>query len=448
MSQDLRTYLARLEQQGELVRIRKEVNPIHEVAAVMKRAAEKGAPALYFENIQGSDIHLVSNVHASLNRLAMAMHTSVEEINDTYRSRILSPIPPARVRGSGQPEKLESLSQLPIIKIHELDAGRYITAGAILAAHPDTGKINLSLHRMCPISDNEAGIYVSFTSDLGAYAKANKGKPLPVVVAIGLHPAFLLVSATRFPAEYNEIDIVGGLLMEGVRLTQSKAGQWIVPEAAEIILEGEIDFNRLEPEGPFGEHPGYYGAGSLVPKPNPVISFHTMSCKKAPIYQTVIPGPGMKYESTYFSALSKESALLAVLSGIWPQICKVVVSIHRYMAVVQVNGDLSDDEAKKLMAAVFANQHYIKYTVLVDSDVDARDSLDVIWAMCTRVDPTRHLHVFPNQVMESLDPSTNGSCDKIGFDARKPIGDAGDAFVRTRIPGFEDVKLEDYFDRH
>jgi 2,5-furandicarboxylate decarboxylase 1 len=447
MSQDLRTFLARLEQQGELVRIRKQVDPIHEVAAVMKRAAEQGAPALYFEKIIGSDIPLVSNVHASRKRLAMALNTSVEDINDTYRGRIRSTIPPVKVKGSGQPEQLQSLSQLPIIKIHELDAGRYITSGAIIAAHPETGKINLSLHRMCPISDNEAGIYVSFTSDLGAYGKANNGKPLPVVVAIGLHPAFLLVSATRFPDEFHEIDIVGGLLNEGVRLTQSKAGQWIVPEAAEIILEGEIDFNRLEPEGPFGEHPGYYGAGSLEPKPNPVIKFHTMSSKKSPIYQTVIPGPGMKYESTYFSTLSKESALLAVLSNIWPQVSKVVVTIHRYMAVVQLSGDLSDEEVKKLMATVFANQHYIKYVIVVDSDVDATDSLDVIWAMCTRVDPTKQLHVFPKQVMESLDPSTDGSCDKIGFDARKPVGNAGDAFVRTYIPGSEHVKLEDYFER-
>src|SRR5262249_34494350 len=191
-----------------------------------------------------------------------------------------------------------------------------------------------SFQRMCPINENEAAIYVGETSDLFAYCKAADGKPLPVVVAIGLHPAFLMVGATRFPPEMEEIGIVGGLLGEGVRLTQSERGQWIIPEAAEIVLEGEIDLKRTVPEGPFGEYPGYYGGGSLKPKPAPIISFHRMMSKKNPIYQTFITGPSMSYESTHLSSLSKESMLYAVLSKSCSQVARVVVTLHRYIAVV------------------------------------------------------------------------------------------------------------------
>jgi len=447
MSQDLRSFLATLEQQNDLVRIQKEVDPRHEVAAVMKRSAEQDGPALYFEHVGSSGIPLVCNVLASRRRLALALRTNLDGLLGSYRAGLENPISPVEVSGSDQPEKLPRLASLPIITLSELDAGPYMTAGVIFAAHPETGKLNLSFQRMCPRNDNEAAIYVGDTSDLAAYGIAAQGKPLPVAVALGLHPAFFFVAAARFPPEMDEVGLVGGLLGEGVRLTKSTKGQWIVPEAAEVILEGEIDFQRTVPEGPFGEYPGYYGAGSLRPRQSPVIRFHSMSSKKSPIYQTVITGPTIGYESTHFSCLAKEAMLYTVLSRLHPKVQGVNVLLSRYIAVVQLNGDITDDEAKKLMHDVFSNLIYIKYVFLVDSDVNLADPLDLLWAWSTRVDPGIHMHVFSKMEMEPLDPSTNGACDKLGFDARKPIGKMSEGFVRTRIPGYEKIRLEDYFVR-
>jgi UbiD family decarboxylase len=210
------------------------------------------------------------------------------------------------------------------------------------------------------------------------------------------------------------------------------------------VLLGEIDFQRTGPEGPFGEYTGYYGAGSLRARQSPVLKIRSIICKKDPIYQTVITGPTAGYESGHFSPLSKEAMLYTKLSQLWPSVRRVSLStLGRYIAVVQVDGNLSDDDAKKLMGDVFANSVYVKYTILVDLDVDAYDARDVSWAMSTRVDPGKQVHVFPNMTMEPLDPSTNNRCDKLGFDARKPPGE-NEGFIRHRVPGSESVRLEDY----
>ena len=447
MAQDLRSFLAALKESNDLGRITREVDPRFEVAALMRRGAEQDAPALYFEHLRGKSIPLVANVLASRRRLARALATTADQLGRAYRAGLERPIAAVRVPGWAHPMRLASLEQLPIITANERDAGPYITAGVVFSEHPTSGRLNLSFQRMCPISDDEIAIYVGETSGLAEHGQANGGRPLPVTVAIGLHPAFMFVAASWYPPEMDEIALAGGLLGEGVRLTQDRLGRWTVPEAAEIVLEGEIDFARTVPEGPFGEYPGYYGAGTLKPRPSPVLKLHRMSARGNPIYQTVITGPTMSYESCYFSCLSKESMLFTVLSRMCPQVVKVNVLLSRYIAVVQIQGDIDDAEAHRLLEAVFVNMIYIKFAILIDSDVDPADALDVLWALSTRVDPTRQMHVFRDMPMEPLDPSTNGRCDKVGFDARKPTGAEQEGFVRTRIPGFEHMRLEDYLTR-
>ncbi len=443
-SQGLRSFLQELESQGDLARIRKEVDPRHEVAAVLKRGAEDEGPALLFERVKGSKIPLVGNVLAARRRLAMALGAREADLLGTYRQRIEKRFAPVHVEQAKAQEEIPELSSLPIITAHEKDAGPYITAGVVLASHPRTGEVNLSLHRMCPIGKREAAIYVGSTSDLAEYCREAGERPLPVVVALGLHPAFLLVAATRFPKHMDEITLVGGLLGEGVRLAQSERGQWLVPAEAEIVLEGEIDFHRTVAEGPFGEYPGYYGGGTLKPRQSPVIRFNRMTCRSDPLYQTVITGPTTGYESTYFSCLSKEAMLYTLLSRIAPSVRRVNVLLSRYIAVIQVKSDLGPVDGVRIMREAFSHLEYLKYVILVDEDVDLGNPMDVLWALSTRVDPGKNLHVFFQMTMEPLDPSTDGVCDKLGFDARRPAGVEGEGFLRTRIPGYEETTLQDY----
>lgn len=127
-----------------------------------------------------------------------------------------------------------------------------------------------------------------------------------------------------------------------------------------------------------------------------------------------------------------------------PAVHRVNVLLSRYIAVIQVNQELKDDEASNLVKEAFANLEYLKYVIVVDTDVNLNDPLDIFWALSTRVDPGKHLHIFPQMKMEPLDPSTEGTCDKVGFDARRPSGAAGKGFLRTRITGYEKIRLRDY----
>ena len=444
MPNDLRTFIQKLEAQGDLARIRRQVDPRHEIAAVLKRGAEEEGPALLFERVKNSRMPLIGNVLAARRRLAMALGSSEADLLDAYRQGIERSFAPVRVGQAMALEEIDDLFSLPVITAHERDAGPYITAGVVLAAHPGSGKVNLSLHRMCPINEREAAIYIGATSDLAEYCREAGDAPLPVVVVIGLHPAYYMIASTKFPAEMDELSLVGGLLGEGARLASDHRGLWIVPESAEIVLEGEIDFRRTVPEGPFGEYPGYYGGGTLHPRQSPVIRFTRLSCRPDPLYQTVITGPTTGYESTYFSCLSKEAMLYTLLGRITPAVRRVNVLLSRYIAVVQLEGGLGPVDGVQLMREAFANLEYLKYVILVDEDVHLNDPMDVLWALSTRIDPGKNLHLFPQMKMEPLDPSTDGVCDKIGFDARRPAGASGEGFLRTRIPGYEETRLEDY----
>ncbi|MBI4526521.1 MAG: UbiD family decarboxylase [Deltaproteobacteria bacterium] len=443
-SQSLRAFLGKLAQQRDLATVRKEVDPRHEVAAVLKKGAEEEGPALFFERIKGRTMPLVGNVLAARRRLATALGASEADLLESYRQGIEKSLAPVRVERAMARQELADLFSLPVITAHERDAGPYITAGVVLASHPRSGKVNLSLHRICPINAREAAIYVGATSDLAEYCREAGDTPLPVAVAIGLHPAFYMIASTKFPAEMDELSLVGGLLGEGARLASDHRGLWIVPESAEIVLEGEIDFRRTVPEGPFGEYPGYYGGGTLQPRQSPVIRFTRLSCRPDPLYQTVITGPTTGYESTYFSCLSKEAMLYTLLRRINPAVRRVNVLLSRYIAVVQIQSGLGLVDGVRLMREAFSNLEYLKYVILVDEDVNLNDPMDVLWALSTRVDPGKNLHLFPQIKMEPLDPSTDGVCDKVGFDARRPAGVSGEGFLRTRIPGYETTRLQDY----
>lgn len=443
---DLRTFLKELEKAGQLSYVEKEVDPKHEIAAVMYRAALDGGPALFFKKVRGYGLPLVANVCASRSRLALALDVSMEDLREEYRRRIENPIPAAMVANGPCQEvapKEVDLSKLPVITAHEHDAGPYITAGVVVARHPQSGIPNLSLHRIFPKGRNRAVIFMSPSGDLHAYYQASGKAPLPVAVAIGLHPCFLLAAAVQFPISVDEFTIVGALRQQPVELVKCRTIDLEVPATAEVVLEGEILPDVRDEEGPFGEYPGYYGAGTMQPTASPVIQFTGMTTRREPIYQALITGPTLGHESTYFSCLAKEAVIFSAAKGVCDFVRGVNIALSRYIAVIQVARGFKPGDIGLIMAAAFSTLDYLKYVIVVDTDVDIDSYADVFWAISTRADPTKDVHVFPKLRMTHLDPSTDDVCDKIGIDATIPLGKE-EGFIRTRIPGFEKVRLEDY----
>jgi 2,5-furandicarboxylate decarboxylase 1 len=443
-----RAYLEQLQRQGDLVRIRKEVNAKHEIAAVMVKAALQNAPALLFENVTGQKIPVVANLCASRNRLAVALGTSPERACAVYRERMNHPYPTKQVAHGPCQEETQStvdLGSLPIITTHEFDAGPYITAGVIIAKDPRTGVYNTSFQRILPLGKDRAGIYIGNSSDLMRCYMEAGDTPLPVAVAIGLHPAFLLASAVSFPFNVSEYEIAGALLQCPVAVVRGVSQPLEVPADAEIVLEGQVLPKETVAEGPFGEYTGYYGAGSLAPRQSHVIEFTAITHRHEPIYQALISGPTLGHESTYLSCLAKEAVLLQATMAASPAVEAVNIMLSRYIGIVQLNERRRPGDASQIMAAAFTALEYLKYIVLVDKDVDIQSYSDVFWAISTRVDPGNDIVMFPRMRMQPLDPSTPGMCDKVGIDATYPL-DRKEGFTRTRIPNFDKIHLSDYLE--
>jgi len=445
---DFRNYLGQLEKKGDLVRIRKDVDPQYEIAAVMVKAALQRAPALLFENVKGHEIPVVANLCASRDRLAMALGTSPEQVCAIYRERLSRPLPVVRVSHASCQEENESsvnLGCLPIITTHEFDAGPYITSGVIIAKDPRTGVYNTSFQRILPVGKDRAGIYIGQSSDLMRCCMEAGDSPLPVAVAIGLHPAFLIASAVSFPFNVCEYEIAGALLQHPVEVVAGVSQSVEVPADAEIILEGRILPKQTIAEGPFGEYTGYYGAGSLASRQSHIIEFTAITHRHQPIYQALISGPTLGHESTYLSCLAKEGVLLQATMAASPAVEAVNIMLSRYIGVVQLNERRRPGDISQIVAAAFSAIEYLKYVILVDKDVDIQSYSDVFWAISTRVDPGNDILMFPKMRMQPLDPSTPGMCDKMGIDATYPL-DRKEGFTRTRIPNFDNIVLNNYFD--
>ncbi len=446
---DLRSFLTLLEERGQLAHVEKEVDPKHEIAAVMLRSALADGPALFFKNVKGHKFPAVANIGASRLRMAWALGQDMSTVRGEYRRRIENPLPPT-LDGQGICQQVITeqvdLAGLPIITAHEHDVGPYITAGVVIARHPTTGVYNLSLHRTYPKGKDRAVMVMSPNGDLWAYYNAYGKTTMPVAIAIGLHPSFLLAAAVKFPISVDEYAIVGSLREQPVQLVKCKTIDLEVPASAEIVLEGEITPGELDWEGPFGEYPGYYGGGTLQPTQSPVVNFKAMTTRKDPIYQALITGPTLGHESAHFSSLAKEGLVFSAAKGVCDFVSAVNITLSRYIAVIQVRRGFVPGDIGLIMAAAFSSMDYLKHVIVVDDDVDIDSYADVFWAISTRMDPTKDLYIIPKQRMTSLDPSTPGVCDKVGMDATIPIGkEAG--FIRTRIPGYENINLEDYIKR-
>ena len=459
---DLREFITALDKSGDLVRVKKEVDWDMEVGAISRRNFEQSGPAILFEKIKdySPGYAILNGPVATWRRVAIALglppDTSVRQLYAAYEERREKKIKPVVVQSAPCQENVMIGSEVDVYKlpapmVHDGDGGRYIgTWDIIITKDPETGWTNWGMYRFMTHTQNMLTGWPQATSQLAMMMKEKylpRKQPMPVAIVIGCESLCHMVATDPYRPGENEADYAGGLRGASVELIQCKTQDLMVPAHAEIVIEGEVLPDRIALDGPFGEYPGYYGAGALKPRQSPVIKFDSMTCKKNPIYQTLITGPTIGYESTHFSGLSKEAMLYTITSRMCPQVCSVNVLVSRNIAVVQVNGDITNDMAKRLMVEVFSNLIYIKYVVLIDSDVNPADPVDVLWALSTRVDPGVHMHVFPDMTMEPLDPSTKGSCDKVGFDARKPVGERSEGFVRARIPGYEKTRLEDYLVR-
>ncbi len=428
--QDLRAFVAAYERArpGEVIRVTDPVSLDEDVmAVVLEYERRRRYPILFFEKIADHDVPIVCNVVASRGALAFALGVEERGLAGEYARRIkdyvkpvVVPDPPFRQRVLTGPAL--DLARLPMPRYFPEDAGRYLTAGMLVARDPDTGVETEGYHRFQLKGRDRLGVSLHSRRRMFEYQRRAeaKGRALPCAIVLGLHPLVSMGSLAYPPADVGKFEVVGGLLGEPLQVAPCSTIDLHVPACAEIVIEGEILPGVREPEGPFGEFTGYMSRRST----EHVFVAKAIAMRERPWFQSI--GSGRAGDHITTLGLIREAEIANALGRVIPNVRGVHVplsgtsSFTAYVSIAQSR----PGEAKHVIPIVLGVDHYLKLVVVVDDDVDVFDESEVLWAIATRMQADRDLVVISGSLGAMLDPSADdrGVSAKLGIDATRPFG--------------------------
>lgn len=448
---DLRDFIAQLEKAGELKRISAEVDPHLEITEICDRTLRMGGPALLFENPKGYDTPVLANLFGTTKRVAMGMGetdiTALREVGKLLAmlkepdapegfkdalsklplyKKVLDMAPKlianAPCQAYEQRGEEVNLDRLPIQTCWPEDVAPLITWPLVITQGTEKNRQNLGIYRLQKIAKNR--LIMRWLSHRGGaldyrdWCLKNPDKPFPVAVALGADPATMLAAVTPIPDSLSEYAFAGLLRGSRSELVKCREHQLQVPASAEIILEGYIYPNDTAPEGPYGDHTGYYNEVESFP----VFTVERLSYRQDPIYHSTYTGRPPDEPAILGVALNE--VFIPLLQKQYPEIVDFYLppeGCSYRLAVVTIKKQYAG-HAKRIMMGVwsFLRQFmYTKFVIVTDDDVDARDWQDVIWAITTRMDPSRDTVLIDNTPIDYLDFASPvaGLGSKMGLDA-------------------------------
>lgn len=442
----LRQWIAEMERRDLLKHVKREVDPIHELAAVGKRLEPRYGG--FFEHVKGSDIPVITGVMTSRESMAASVDMTYDELLKGFHHALEAPTPckllengPFEIKQNILVGDEVDLGILPACLHHEKDSARYLTAALCIVKDPETGIRNVCIHRHEIKDRNHLGALLlpRHTNQIFSRQEA-QGKPLEVALAIGVHPALLLASQATTRLGVDELEIAGTLLGEPVELVKCETVDLEVPKECEIVIEGKLLPNVREDEGPFGEYPRTYGPKA----PRHVIEVSAITYRNHPIYHTIIPAT---MEHLLLGGISREASMLQVIRQATPNVRRVHLtpgSGCRYHVVIELD-QKNEGEAKNAIFAALTSSTEVKHVVVVDPDINIFDMQDVEWAIANRVQADRDVFIIKGAMGNKLDPSSRGgTSDKMGIDATIPMDAKRERFEKIRISGIETIDLSRY----
>lgn len=448
---DLRDFIAQLETRDLLKRIDYPVSPNLEMTTVSDRVLRAQGPALLFTNPAGYDMPVLTNLFGTVERVAMGMGeeslAALREVGKLLAS-LKEPEPPKGFKDAYQKlpllkqalnmapkyvsnaacqthvwEKDEvDLTKLPIQTCWPGDAAPLITWGLVTTKGPNHTRENMGIYRQQLLSKNK--LIMRWLSHRGgaldyqAWQQAYPGERFPVAVTLGADPATILAAVTPVPDTLSEYAFAGLLRGKRTRLTRCIGSELHVPASAEIILEGYLEPGVEAPEGPYGDHTGYYNEVQSFP----VFTVERVTHRDKPIYHSTYTGRPPDEPAILGVALNE--VFIPILQKQFPEIVDFYLppeGCSYRLAVVTIKKQYPG-HAKRIMMAVwsFLRQFmYTKFVIVCDDDIDARNWQDVIWAMTTRMDPLRDTVMIDNTPIDYLDFASpvSGLGSKMGMDA-------------------------------
>jgi len=448
MIDDLRSQLTAAEEWGEVLHIRREVDPRFELPAICKKL--EGNQAAFFEKVKGYTMPVVVGLDNNRSRIARVLGTDDFGLTPRYLEAIRHPLPPAVVKDGPVKEvkitrNIDLQKLLPVITHYEKDGGPYITAGVVIAEDKVNRIRNISYHRLQVTGKDEIRLLIQPRHLWKLYTdKESENKPLEVAIAIGLDASIRLAGATwgsLIPIGFDELSIAGALRQKTVEIVPCETVDVMVPARAEIILEGEILPRTRKTEGPFAEFTGTYGDVWE----NPVLRVKAITHRKDPIYQDLLT---FTPEHHLLLAIPYEPVVYEAVRTYVPGTIAVHVtpsSCGKFHAVVCIKKEHEGDGKDAILAGLYSVRD-IKLVTVVDDDVDPYNPREVEWAIATRFQADRDLVVIAGAKGNELDPSCPqlALTAKMGIDATKPLA-RQERFEKIRIPGMENIKIQDYF---
>jgi len=448
---DLRDFIEQLEQQGELKRISLAVDPYLEMTEIADRTLRQGGPALLFENVKGHSVPVLANLFGTPKRVALGMgESSVEALREvgkllaflkepeppkgmkeawgslsTFR-KVLDMAPKVLKKAPCQQvilnDKQVDLRQIPIQTCWPGDAAPLLTWGLVVTKGPHKKRQNLGIYRQQLLGRNR--LIMRWLSHRGGaldfreWQQAHPDEPFPIAVALGADPATILGAVTPVPDSLSEYAFAGLLRGSRSEVVKCQLSDLQVPAAAEYVLEGYLYPNDTAPEGPFGDHTGYYNEVDQFP----VFTVECITHRNEPIYHSTYTGRPPDEPAILGVALNE--VFVPILQKQFPEIVDFYLppeGCSYRLAVVSIRKQYPG-HAKRVMMGVwsFLRQFmYTKFVIIVDEDINTRSWDDVIWAMTTRMDPARDTTMIENTPIDYLDFASpvSGLGSKMGLDA-------------------------------
>lgn len=445
MQENFRQFLDRLRQNGELVDLHQAVD-IRHIATLVDQAKT----ALFFHNVIGYDMPVVSGIIRSRERAMMSLGAETyREIEDKLSAAIAKPIPPKHVKTSPTREVVMTgdevdLYKIPIPMSSIYDGGPMITAGVVIARDPELG-INSGIYRFIVKEKNLTGIDIVTPNNMRLFAQRalERKEPLPISISIGTHPIEITGSGYRAPLGVDEMAIAGGLRGLPVELAPCSTIDLPYIADAEIVLEGEIlPTGWTWPEGRFGEFTRLMGGLHW----NPLVRIKAVSMRKDAIYYNL----HMPWENTWLAAPTRYAAIRQALRTAGVQVKDINVTLggcafwHAVISIKKQPG-----EAKNALLAALSVMD-LKHVVVVDDDIDIFDPMDVEWAIATRVQGDKDVMIVGNARAKPLDPSLPQGAGivptgaKVGIDATIPDGIPKEHYERITYAYADTAKIDDY----
>jgi len=421
---DFQEHLARLEAEGLLLRVERPINKETELHPLVRwqfqgGLAEDERRAFLFTNVvdcegRRYDVPVAIGALAASARIyAVGMGRPVEEIGDAWMAAIANPIAPTEVTAAPCQELVikgdelrrpnGGLKTLPVpISTPGYDAAPYLTATLCITDDPETGIRNMGTYRAALKATDRLGVRMAARpGGAGGYLHWQKyrklKKPMPIAIVVGCAPVVMFTGPQKLPIDCDEMAVAGGLAGAPIRVVKAATVDLHVPADAEFVVEGLIDPELLEPEGPFGESHGHVALEGF----NMSMQVTAITRKRSPVYASIL-SEVTPSESSVMKRVAYEPRYLAYLrdalsiKGVRRVVMHEALTNLRKVMFVQFAAGVPRTEIWRALHGAASLQADIgKYVIAVSEDIDPENADAVFWSLAYRANPIEDVLIAP-----------------------------------------------------